>query len=573
MGSPNLIFRRLKFCRRFLVWVPSVGLICFFVALFWAAKCMASSSSVTNEIFLEADATAPGKPLTHFWSECVGAGRANEGLRASWLEQLKLVHDQCGFQYVRFHGLFHSDMFVYRETTNGIPVYNWQYVDDLFDRMLAIGVRPFVELSFNPIDPLPKGWSGQCWWRANASPPRDNSKWAGLVDHFVGHCIARYGLAEVRQWYFEVWNEPNLNDFFYGGTQRQYFELYKTTALTIKEIDPLLRVGGPATSNFRVKLPRGVKIAAVNHEPTTEDEDALNWQPVWLDDFLAYCHSNNVPLDFISTHPYPRHPYYMEDLSTGQKVRVLGSVNATRHDLTLLRKIVDASPYPNAQIQLTEWSSSPNSRDFTHDCLPAAIFIVKANLDSIGLVNGLSYWAFTDVFEEQGAGPTIFHGGFGLVNYQGIVKPTFHAYQFLNALGDETLARTDGAIITRHSDTGKLTALAYSYPVKISPPVSASLADAEAMLTNGVPAGLKIVLNGLPPNAEVQVETLNKTHGNATAAWEAMGRPEPPTREQTVMLREAAEAVNEENFRADATGHFTLERPIDPWSLVLIQQL
>lgn len=550
-----------------------IALICVSTGLWGSLNCVASSNAMTNEIVLEADAAGPGKPLNHFWSECVGAGRANEGLRASWLEQLKLVHDQCGFEYVRFHGLFHSDMFVYHETTNGTPVYNWQYVDDLYDRMLAIGVRPFVELSFNPIDPLPKNWSGWSWWRANASPPRDNTKWAALVDHFVRHCIARYGLTEVRQWYFEVWNEPNLHDFFYGGTERQYFELYKTTALAIKKIDPLLRVGGPATSNFRVKLPRGIKIAAVDHEPTTEDEDALDWQPVWVEDFLAFCHSNNVPLDFISTHPYPRHPYYMEDRSTGQKVRVLGSVNATRHDLTLLRKMVDASPYPDAQIQLTEWSSSPNSRDFTHDCLPAATFIVKANLDSLGLVNGLSYWTFTDVFEELGAGNTIFYGGFGLVNYQGIVKPAFHAYQFLNALGDEILARTDGAIVTRHSNTGKLTALAYLYPMKISPPVAGSLADAEAMLTNGAPEDLKIVLNDLPPNAAVQIETLDKTHGNAVAAWEAMGKPEPPTREQTAVLRKAAEAVNKETLHADGSGHFMLERSIEPWSLVLIQQL
>jgi xylan 1,4-beta-xylosidase len=536
---------------------------------------VAFPESATNAIELEANADAMGRPLVHFWSECVGAGRANEGLRASWLEQLKLVHEQCGFQYVRFHGLFHSDMFVYHETTNGTPVYNWQYVDDLYDRMLALGVRPFVELSFNPIDPLPKNWTGWSWWRANASPPLDNAKWAALVDHFARHCIARYGIDEVRQWYFEVWNEPSLKDFFYGGTRAQYFELYKTTALALKNVDSQLRVGGPATSNFRPNLPRGTKIAAVDHEPTPEDEETLNWQPVWVEDFLAFCHSNNVPVDFISTHPYPRHPYYMENLATGQKVRVLGSVDATKHDLTLLRKMVDDSPYPNAQIQLTEWSSSPNSRDFTHDCLPAATFIAKANLDSSGLVNGLSYWTFTDVFEELGAGNTIFYGGFGLVNYQGIVKPAFHAYQFLNALGNETLARTDGAIITRHGDTGKLTGLAYLYPpqVKISPPVSTSLADAEAMMTNGTPEPLKMVLNRLPPNARIQVETLDRTHGNAVAAWEAIGKPEPPTREQTAVLRRDAEAVKTEIFHADPSGRFVLERPIEPWSLVLIQQL
>jgi hypothetical protein len=300
-----------------------------------------SSNVVPTAVSIAANAKSPGEPLVHFWSACVGAGRANEGLRASWLEQLKLVHDECGFQYVRFHGLFHSDMFVYHRA-NGEPVYNWQYIDDLFDRMLEIGVRPFVELGFNPIDPpggrLIDGASvsgtttltnesadastngfrrgglggnrgaaiGQFWWRGNAVPPSDNESWAELVERFTRHCIERYGIEEVRRWYFEVWNEPNLQPFFRGGTQQQYFELYKASALAIKKVDSKLRVGGPATSNFHVVLPAGTSRATVNHEPTPDDVEALDWRPVWVEDFIAYCHMNQVPLDFIATHPILR---------------------------------------------------------------------------------------------------------------------------------------------------------------------------------------------------------------------------------------------------------------------------
>lgn len=86
---------------------------------------------------LKASATAAGIELPHCWSVCVGAGRANEGLRANWLEHLKLAKDQCGFRYVRFHGLFHDDMFVCREEA-GRLIYNFQYTDELFDRMTAL---------------------------------------------------------------------------------------------------------------------------------------------------------------------------------------------------------------------------------------------------------------------------------------------------------------------------------------------------------------------------------------------------------------------------------------------------
>lgn len=116
--------------------------------LLFAGPVQAHSQSTS--IRITADAQRPGKPLVHFWSKVVGAGRANEGLRSTWQEELQMAHQYDGFQYVRFHGIFHDDMFVYREDEHGDPIYNYQYIDDLFDRMLAKGVKPFVELGFSP---------------------------------------------------------------------------------------------------------------------------------------------------------------------------------------------------------------------------------------------------------------------------------------------------------------------------------------------------------------------------------------------------------------------------------------
>jgi xylan 1,4-beta-xylosidase len=92
---------------------------------------------------------APVETLSTFWSTVVGAGRANEGLRADWQSHLKLVSSACGFRYVRFHGLYHDDMHVVAEV-NGKHVYNFQHIDALFDSMLDLGVRPFVEFGFCP---------------------------------------------------------------------------------------------------------------------------------------------------------------------------------------------------------------------------------------------------------------------------------------------------------------------------------------------------------------------------------------------------------------------------------------
>ena len=564
VSRSNSYVRRMGMLRPYwrAIFAQSFGLA-LLLALIPSARTMEAQEQTrpSGAIEIRADVHDTSKPLKHFWSTTVGAGRANEGLRASWQEQLHMAVTNDGFHYVRFHGLFHDDMFVYHED-KGVPLYNFQYIDDLFDHMLANGARPFVELGFSPSDMTSEKGSTGFWWKGNGSPPSEYSKWAELIRHFTEHCIQRYGLPEVRSWYFEVWNEPDLHGFF-TGTQAQYFDLYKITAQTLKQVDGQLRVGGPATSNFHVADDVLKKAEA------TPGADLLNlpWHPTWIEDFFDYCQKNQLPVDFLSTHPYP-----MDFTAHGQNMH--RSVNSTRDDLRLLRKMVDSSPYPHAEIHLTEWSSSSSSRDHTHDSLPAAAFVVKCNLDSIGLVDSLSYWTFTDVFEEQGAGNTLFHGGFGMINYQGIPKPVFHAYRFMNALGDELISQTSGAIVSRDSRSGHLIALAYNYPLEMpyAVPSSSSLAEADAITTVGKARSLSITLSGLSPNAPLLIETLDKDHGNATAAWEQMGEPPTPTRGQTDALRNAAWATHKELVHADGAGTFSLQRPLEAWSVVLIRE-
>ena len=526
-------------------------------------------------IDIKANASDAGQPLKHFWNFCVGAGRANEGLRADWQEQLRLVVEECGFKYIRFHGLYHDDMFVYREE-NGRAVYNFQYVDILFDKLLETGIKPFVEFGFCPKD-LATETGTVFWWKGNGAPPKNFAKWGELIRRTVQNWVARYGIAEVRTWYFEVWNEPNLSPFF-RGTKSQYFELYKTTAKVLKEIDPQLRVGGPATSNFvpDARFDGEVEDTSCHKVVTSaSDINALDWQPVWLKQFLAFCQHENLPVDFVSVHPYPT-DWALDEHTPGGFKKSTREAGATPRDLKLVQKIVGGSPFPQAEIHCTEWSSSSSPRDFTHDFLQAATYVTRANLESIGMVDSLSYWTFTDVFEEGGAGDTIFHGGFGMINLQGVVKPTFHAYRFLGALGDELIAKFPAGVVTRCSRTKRLSAIAYHYPPEMPQTVPASFDsrdEACEVLALGQAQWLHIEFTGLNAGAKIVVDTLDKANGNALGAWEAMGKPGNVSRELAQQLREKAEATKYEEFTGDVNGVFKLVRAIEPWSLVLVREL
>ena len=364
------------------------------------------------------------------FNECVGAGRANEGLRADWQQQLTMTQNDIGFRYIRFHGLLHDDMGVYKEDKNGVVSYNFQYIDKLFDFLLSVHIRPFVEFGFMPND-LAAGTKTIFWWKANVSKPKDYKKWDDLISKLVAHWQERYGQTEVARWYFEVWNEPDLKGF-YDGTQADYFELYNHTSKDVKSVSTNYRVGGPATSATK-----------------------------WIAEFLTYCDSAKLKLDFVSTHDYGT-TSVLDEFGT-KKQKLKNNYDTISVNVARIRKLIDNSAYPKAELHFTEWNTSPSSRDPIHDTYQNATYVLNTLKKTGSQANSMSYWTFTDIFEEAGPGPTPIHGGFGLLNLQGIKKPTYYAYQFMQELGNSLLKNSDTASYVSTSQNGDVQVLLWNY--------------------------------------------------------------------------------------------------------------
>ncbi len=506
-----------------------------------------------------------GKPLYHMWSNCIGAGRANEGLRADWQQHLRTVTEECGFRYLRFHGLLHDDMHVYTVQEDGTVHYNFQYVDKVYDYMLSCGIRPIVEFGFMPLA-LASNERTQFWWKGNVAPPNDYEKWGELIDRLVRHWIWRYGIEEVSGWLFEVWNEPNLI-CFWSGTKSQYFQLYKTTAEVIKRIDPRLKVGGPATSNYvpDSRFEGETEDMSVHETFRVEDLNTLPWRGAWIEDFLAFCEREKLPLDFISTHPYPT-DFALDGYGESRgRTRYKDSL---RDDILWLKNVLAQSAYPDIPIHLTEWSSSPSSRDYSHDYLPEAAYIVRSNLECLGLVDSLSYWVFTDVFEELGAGPAPFHGGFGIVNLQGIKKPSFHAYRMLSHLGETELEKGDGYLFSRKAD--KLQAIFCHYPEEYrdTPPMSAypDQTKAQECQAVGTSRAMKFEITGLNPGDVYTLRVLRKEHLPVTL-WNEMGAPAELSFAQEKQLLQRGEMLEEQEFIVASDGILNVGFELEAWNI------
>lgn len=485
----------------------------------------------TDSVQIHADASAQGTPFPHFWEQMFGSGRASLALRDDYRKDLDAVHQATGFSYIRFHGIFDRDVGLLRRDPNGKIVYNFSYIDQIYDGLLERGVKPFVELSFMPpelsSDPTKQH---DFWYHPNVMPPKNYAEWDAMMQAFAKHLIARYGIEEVASWYFEVWNEPNLS--FWGGSplQSTYFELYDHTVRALKSVSPRLRIGGPSTA-----------------------------QGAWVPAFLKHVREAKVPIDFVSSHVYGD--------DTADNV-FHTSENIPRADMVCrtvdkVHKEIGASSYPQLPFILSEYNASYANLPNVTDSVFMGPWMANTIRECAGKVDLMSYWSFSDVFEEQGVVQNPFYGGFGLIAADRIDKPAFNAFAMLHRLGDTRLKVTsDSALVTKRADGTVVLAL-WNY----APPVGdkATYSKGEP---SGAPQHFSVDVAHLAASAHATVWRLDETHGNAVAAFDRMGRPDSPSREQIAQLREAGKLPAPEPLDV-SNGKFDLTIP--PQGLVVVE--
>jgi xylan 1,4-beta-xylosidase len=488
----------------------------------------AQAQSTTPRRLIAADYSKVKGKHDKFFRQVVGAGRAAEGLRADWQRDLSIVHRECGFKYIRFHGLLQDEMGVYSEDRRGQPVYNFQYVDALYDAILNTGMKPFVELGFMP-QALASGNKYVFWWKGNITPPKDYGKWERLVQALVRHWTTRYGRDEVSQWYFEVWNEPNL-DIFWSGDQAEYFKLYETTVRAIKSVAPDYRVGGPATAGHG-----------------------------WITETINFATRAHVPLDFISTHDYGVKGIGFDDGGV-QQLYLDAEPDAIIGGVRDVRAQIKSSSQPQLPLHYTEWSTSYSPRDPVHDSYISAAYILSKLKGTEGYADSMSYWTFTDIFEENGPVPSAFHGGFGLLNFQGLRKPSFYAYQFLNRLGDEELASNDAdSWVCRGARGAQVLFWNFTAPVTKESDQIFFKRDHPAK-DFGV---VRVSLTGLPRGTyRMNIYRIGYQVNDVYADYLKLGSPQALTREQTRSLAEKNDGHPVESTRVTVGAGQTFTRDI-----------
>ena len=451
--------------------------------------------------------------------------------RADVLEHLRIARDELGVRHVRAVAMYSPEM---RVLDYSLPEWrtpraeksmkaNWQMVDINIENLLAMGLKPIYTTCFTP-----KGMSDDpaaCWPDKNSvGMPRDLAAWQEFVSGGIRHHIARFGIEEVRSWYFECWNEPNLGGFF-SGTKEDFFKLWSATWHAVKSVDPSLRFGGPSTA-------RGE----------------------WMTDFLDFTTQDGTPPDYLITHVYnndsessPLSPF---DGPASYKVK--DSPHFASGVIRGLRKELDARGW-KGEVHWNEWGRSWFPHDPLKETALDAAFIVKTMAESSQDADAFAFWCLSDIYDQCGFQSSEFQANYGMLSLHGLRKPAWMAHLLLNRLGPERVSASGGDELTgivASRDGENVAALVYAYPEKHdggSSPVTVRVAW---------PFGLPVLTR------------LGAKENNIVSTWRGMGAPDYPTLNELSRLREAnalqaapADAVRLESGADGPVAVFEMERP------------
>ncbi len=461
---------------------------------------------------------AQATEFRHTWEGLANVDQFRWFVRGDMQEQLALAHRELKIKHVRAVGMLDDEMRVltadpekWREKEHGYTVDNpnWQNVTYVIERLLDMGICPMITTCFTP-GVLADGVSTVFETKGRVNLPKDWDAWRTLIKNLVTHLIEHFGLETVREFYFEVWNEPNLFNFF-NGTQADYFNLYKETAQTIKGVDAQLKIGGPSTARSE-----------------------------WIPEFLEFCRENDLEPEFIVGHIYnndcdskepPLSPF-----GGPQEDQTSKSPNFASGVIRGMYELLESKNY-KGEIHWNEWGRS------WHPCTPVressneAAFIVKTLAEVSQLATYFAYWCISDIYNQTGFGSRAFHGHYGLLSLQGLRKPGYQAHQLMSRLGTEQVSvasegtdRLANAIATK-SDAG-YEIMTYSYDV------AEKFEEKTVAVEIQVPKGSRV--RGL--------YKLTQTENNIIHTWKQMGSPQYLKKDVLATLKDANELQLSEAF-------------------------
>ncbi len=476
---------------------------------------------------IEVSYTAKGTRYRKHWQEIINYETAVQGLSSAWQRHFLKVQKDLKFKYIHINNLFCKDMKIYNLKNNEV-MYNWFHVDELFDFFINNKIKPIIDIDF--LNKKVKAVDENLYIWTDNTLPESFEAWLDLIINFITHSIERYGEKEVSTWFFEISVESYGDCAHDAHETENNLNLFKETLQTIQAVSKVVKVGGPSLSRF----------SAPNY--------------VWFKDFIEFIISENLDIDFLSLNIYSEHyqvdqlKYLIEKAKNEEEFKKYLELlnkryhrgNYLKNEINKLNNYLTVKDRSDISIYITEWSGSSIEGSLINDTVAVAPFIIKNMLQTINKVDALGFLNISDLFEDYRQGGSNFHGGVGLLNKNGLKKPSYNAFYLLAMLGREVLITGEGYIVTKSCEG--LQILTYNYAELDDLYAVGELSHIEFLNRYNVykakeDSYFDLIINDIFGTYEISTYQLNRHHGSVYDEWVKIGAPEEMDKDQLNLLK------------------------------------
>lgn len=446
-----------------------------------------------EEVFVLADVYEQ-RTYNKYWKQMINIGRMSDLLMSSMQNHLLTLKKELKFTYVRFWDIYAIDLNLNIEARDG--VYNFGKMDLIFDFLFENQIYPYIELGFKPTILVEK-LDGYIISEEKEILFKSMAEYRAFLYAMITHYVNRYGIEEVEHWYFEQWKDPRM---LKEGDYQLYFETFETAYHTIKSVSSKIKIGG----------------GSIHY---TFDE-------LIYEDFLLQWQKRIVHPDFISIYSYP-----YRTGAAGQAIdrRRSQNPNYLRDRISDVREVLSRIGFGVSEIHVSEWNSSVSNRNPMNDSVYKGAYAMKNIIDNMGKVDVLGYWLGSDLFSQYRDQNKVLCGGVGLLSRDGIRKPSFYAFDFMNHMGGFRLGQYENSFITSngHDDyyivNHNLKKPNYKYYKMPENEVDMTKTEQYFEDVNRLKINCQIshVKNG---RYQIKVHRISAENGSALDAWIKMGQ-------------------------------------------------
>lgn len=408
------------------------------------------SNVVTKSISI--DAAETGIPFNLDHKNMISIGRARNLMLEMVRKTIEKAHSELGIQYIALHGILDDTLNVYHRRKDGEFALNFFYIDLIFDFLVSIHITPLVELSFTPEELINvKVKQIHIYSNSFLNLPDDSEGWSMLIQGIVQHFTERYGETEVSKWIFSCC--PAFYAIYKVFTLEKYANHYENTFRAIRKVFPKAKVGG-----FILEI--GFMLQQEEHS---------------LEYLLDYCKKHDCMPDELTFQCFHCDYNTIDLKETEKRINVKSHAQTSEpaeismdsdylsHGITYIQTILEDAGCRNMPILVSSWNSSIWQCELGNDTCYKAAWIVKNVLENSGRLHFLSYSQLTDYSELVLINANTFHGGSGLVTYNGLPKAGYYAYKLLNQMEGKKLSSGDGYCVTRSDDGSQYQVMLYHY--------------------------------------------------------------------------------------------------------------